>query len=247
MKKLFIVMILLFSSLLLASSGKFVTYNVDGTDYEGYYSSPSKNAPLVFLVHDWDGLNDYEVKRVQMLHDMGYATFAIDMFGKGVKPQTVPEKKALTGALYKDREKMRKLQYGAYDYAKELGANVNNAVIIGYCFGGTTILEFARSGVDLKAFIPFHGGLKTPEGQSVSNIKGEVAVFHGTADKAISMDEFATFAKELEGAKITHEMHTYSGAPHAFTNFNSKTRYHKEADRKSWLRMSQYLGEIFAK
>jgi dienelactone hydrolase len=247
MKKLFVILTLLAGSILFASAGKFVTYSVDGKDYEGYYISPSASAPLVFLVHDWDGLNDYEVKRAQMLYDMGYATFAVDMFGKGVKAETVDERKALTGALYKDREKMRKLQYGALKFAKTLGANVDNAVGIGYCFGGTTLLEFARSGVNFKAFVPFHGGLKTPEGQSVSTIKGEVAVFHGTADKAISMEEFATFANELENAKITHEMHTYSGAPHAFTNFNSQERYHEEADRKSWARFSAYLSEIFAK
>lgn len=246
MKKLLVSFVLFCSSVLLASEGSFVTYEVEGKSYEAYYSSPSKSAPLVFLVHDWDGLNKYEIKRSKMLYDMGYATFAIDMFGKDVKPQTVPEKKALTGALYKNRDLMRKIQYTALNKAKSIGANVNNAVGIGYCFGGTTLLEFARSGANLKAFIPFHGGLKTPEGQDVANIKGEVIVFHGTADIAISMDEFATFAKELESANRTHEMHTYSGAPHAFTNFFSKARYHKVADEKSWKRLSEYLNELFS-
>lgn len=243
MRKLLVLWILSIS-FVFASEGKFITYSVDGKDYEGYFTSPSKNAPLVYLVHDWDGLNDYEMKRAEMLYDLGYSVFAVDMFGKGVKPQSVAENKALTGALYKDRELMRKIQYSALDAIKSLDVKMDNIVGIGYCFGGTTLLEFARSGANLKAFVPFHGGLKTPKGQSVSDIKGEVAVFHGTADASISMDEFAQFAKEMESAKITHEMHTYSGAPHAFTNFNSKSRYHEVADKKSWKVFTQYLADI---
>lgn len=226
------------------ASGSVVEYEVDGKVYEGYFTSPSKDAPLVLMVHDWDGLGEYEKKRAKMLYDLGYATFAVDMYGKGVVADTVEKRRALTGALYGDREKMRALMNAGLDAAKKAGANVQNAVALGYCFGGTVILDFARSGAPLKAFAPFHGGLKTPEKQSVSDIKGEVAVFHGTADKAISMDEFAQFAKELESAGITHEMHTYSGAPHAFSVFGS-SRYHEEADRKSWARFTQYLGEIF--
>lgn len=246
MKKFLFSFVLFIATVLFSQEGKFITYKVDGKSYEAYYTSPFPTAPLVFLVHDWDGLDKYEIQRAKMLYDMGYATFAIDMFGKGVKPKTVPEKKALTGGLYKNRDLMRKIQYSALETAKTVGANVNNAVGIGYCFGGTTLLEFARSGAMLKAFIPFHGGLKTPEGQSVSTIKGEVVVFHGTADKSISMNDFATFAKEMEESKIAHEMHTYSGAPHAFTNFYSK-RYHKVADERSWKRLSEYLNGLFIK
>jgi dienelactone hydrolase len=240
------IIISLISAALFAFAGAPVEYSVDGKVYEGYFSSPSRNAPLVLMVHDWDGLTDYEKKRAQMLFDLGYATFIVDMFGKDVKADTVQKRKELTGALYSDRAKMRKLMYGALEAAKKVGANVENAVGMGYCFGGTVMLDFARSKAPLKAFVTFHGGLKTPPSQSVSDIKGEVVVFHGTADKAISMDEFATFAKELEEADITHEMHTYSGAPHAFSVFGS-SRYHAEADRKSWARFSEYLGEIFNK
>ena len=175
MKKL-VFGIILASSFALAN-GEFVTYNVDGKDYQGYYMSPSKNAPLVYMVHDWDGLTDYEIKRAQMLNDMGYATFAVDLFGKDVKPQTVDEKKKLTGELYKNREKMKELLYAGLDAAKNAGANTSNAIGTGYCFGGAAILELARSGADLKKFIPFHGGLQTPEGEDYSKTKGEINVY----------------------------------------------------------------------
>lgn len=235
------------SSLIVVSSflfaqGNYVTYSVDGKDYEGYFSSPSKNAPLVFMVHDWDGITDYEVKRAEMLNKMGYATFAVDLFGKGVKPKTVEEKKELTGNLYKNRELMRNLLNSGLETAKKEGANTKNAVGIGYCFGGAAILEMARDGADLKKFIPFHGGLKTPEGQNYSKTKGEIVVFHGTADKSVSMQEFANLATQLETAGINHEMLTYSGAPHAFTVIGSK-RYHERADKASWERFSEILDE----
>jgi len=240
MKKL--ILGLMFSSAILLANGKFITYEVDGKKYEGYYSSPSKDAPLVYMVHDWDGLTDYEVKRAEMLNKMGYATFAVDLFGKGVRPKETAQKKKLTGGLYKDRGKMRALLVGGLDTAKKIGANVDNAVGIGYCFGGAAILEMARSGAELKKFIPFHGGLKTPEGEDYSKTKGEIVVFHGSADKSVSMQDFANLTDELEKAGIAHEMHTYSGAPHAFSVFGSK-RYHKRADESSWARFSEVLDE----
>ena len=116
---------------------------------------------------------------------------------------------------------------------------------MGYCFGGAAVLELARSGADLKGFATFHGGLKTPDGQDYSDAKGKVLIMHGTADTAITMDQFAGLAKDLEGADIAHEMITYSGAPHAFTVFGSD-RYREDADRKSWNRFHQFLKEVSA-
>ena len=226
----------------LAFAGGYVTYSVDGKKYEGYYNSPSKNAPLVYLVHDWDGLTDYEVKRVNMLNELGYAAFAVDLFGKGVRPTQLEDKKAITKSLYTDREKMRQLLNAGLEEAKKQGANTANALGTGYCFGGAAILEMARSGAKLKAFVPFHGGLTTPEGQDYTKTKGKVVVFHGSADKAVSLQEFATLAVELENTGLNHEMITYSGAPHAFTVFGSN-RYHKEADEKSWSRFTEVLKE----
>ena len=197
---------------------------------------------LVLLVHDWDGLTDYEVKRANMLADMGYAVFAADLFGAGVRPTEVKDKRQHTGELYKDRDKMRALLQAALKTAKSKGANVHNSVAMGYCFGGAAVLEFARSGADLKGFVTFHGGLKTPAGQDYSKTKGKLLILHGTADKNITMDQFAKLATQLEEKSISHEMITYGGAPHAFTVFGGK-RYKKEADKKSWKRFSAFLTE----
>jgi len=243
MKKLYLVIIILLISTSSFAAGNVVTYTVNGEPYEGYFITPGKSAPLVILIHDWDGLTEYEVKRAAMLADLGYAVFAADLFGKGVRPTEVKDKRQHTGELYKDREKMRRLLNGAVTEAKRLGGNTNNAIAMGYCFGGAAVLEFARSGADLKGFVTFHGGLTTPEGQDYSATKGSVLILHGTADSNITMEHFATLATELEQAGVKHEMTTYSGAPHAFTVFGSN-RYQKAADEKSWLRFKLYLQEV---
>ena len=232
--------LLMFSTPVFGATGASVAYQVNGQPYEGYYISPSKQAPLVLLIHDWDGLTDYEVKRADMLADLGYAVFAADLFGAGVRPTEVKDKRQHTGELYKDREKMKALMNGALDAARAKGADVGNTVAAGYCFGGAAVLELARSGADLKGFATFHGGLKTPEGQNYEKTRGNVLIMHGSADKAITMDQFADLAKELESAGVAHEMITYGGAQHAFTVFDGK-RYHEPADRKSWKRFLEFL------
>lgn len=224
------------------TQGSSVLYKVNGESYEGYYISPSENAPLVLLVHDWDGLTDYEIKRANMLAEKGYTVFAADLFGAGVRPTKVTDMRKYTGELYRDREKMRALMYGALEAAKAKGARVDNAVVAGYCFGGAAVLEFARSGADVRGFATFHGALATPKGQDYSKTRGEILVMHGTADSSVTMDQFAQLANELEAAGVPHEMITYGGAPHAFTVFGSD-RYREDADKKSWRRFLEFLVE----
>jgi dienelactone hydrolase len=166
--------VLIFSSAA-AAAGEFVSYEVNGEPYEGYFVSRYPNAALILLVHDWDGLTDYEVKRANMLADRGYAVFAADLFGAGVRPTEVEDRLQRTGELYKDREKMRTLLKAALGTAKFKGANIHNAVAMGYCFGGTAVLELVRSGADLKGFVTFHGGLISLPGSPICWRK---SVFH---------------------------------------------------------------------
>jgi dienelactone hydrolase len=243
---LYVFLLLFVSTSAFGATGASLTYQVNGQPYEGYYISPSKGAPFVLLIHDWDGLTDYEVKRANMLADLGYAVFALDLFGAGVRPTEVKDKRQHTGELYKDREKMRALMKGALDTAMKKGASIENAVAFGYCFGGAAVLELARSGADLKGFATFHGGLKTPEGQNYSKTSGTILVMHGSADTAITMDQFADLAKELESTGVVHEMITYGGAQHAFTVFGGN-RYQETADKKSWKRFTEFLEDTIRK
>jgi len=224
------------------AAGKTVIYEVNGQTYEGHYQAADANSPLVLLLHDWDGLTDYEVRRAQMLVDLGYTVFAADLFGQGIRPTKVVDKKQHTGELYKDRDKMRALLEGALKAAIAQGGNAENAVAMGYCFGGAAVLEMARSGSNLKGFATFHGGLSTPEGQDYKQLKAPLLVMHGSADSAIPMTQFAALTTELENDGAAHEMITYSGAPHAFTVFGSE-RYRVDADQKSWKRFTAFLAE----
>jgi dienelactone hydrolase len=234
------------SALMVASTanaaGSFVAYEVDGASYEGYYAPAGAGASMVLLIHDWDGLTDYEVKRSEMLAKIGYTVFAADLFGAGVRPTKVEDKRRLTGELYQDRAKMRALIGGALNKAKSLGANTGNAVVMGYCFGGAAALEYARSGAAMKGFVTFHGGLSTPAGQSYAKTRGKLLILHGSADTVSTIDDFAQLAKELEQAGVDHEMILYGEAPHAFTVFGSD-RYRKDADRKSWRRFTEFLAD----
>lgn len=230
-------------SMMINANGKFQDYVLNGQSYEGYFVSAKADAPLVLLVHDWDGLTEYEVKRANMLAELGFSVFAADLFGKGIRPTAVTDKKQHTGELYKDRTKMRNLLNAALEKAKELGGNTTNAVAMGYCFGGAAVLEMARSGANMKGFATFHGGLTTPEGQDYSQVKGKLLVMHGTADTSVTMAHFADLAKQLETEKIDHEMVTYGGAPHAFTVFGSE-RYHEKADQQSWATFLSYTNDL---
>lgn len=236
---------ILFSLILLTSicaNAKNIDYIVDGKTFEGFLLKKSAAAPVVFIIHDWDGIGEYEKKRANMLYNLGYSVFAIDMYGKGNRPQAVKKKMAMTKSLYADRSKMRALMNAALEEAKNNGLNVKNSVAIGYCFGGTSILEWAKSGARLKGFVSFHGNLGIKEKETYRDVKSNIIIFHGTADKIVPMKDFADLAVHLEGLNIKHEMITYSGAPHAFSVIGSD-RYRKDADQKSWVRLKEYLRE----
>ncbi|MDN5565604.1 MAG: dienelactone hydrolase family protein [Psychrobacter sp.] len=228
-----------------AITSKNITYTVDNQAYEGYYAKADvPNAPFILLIHDWDGVTDYERTRADMLAKEGYNVLAADMFGTGVRPTAMEDKKRLTGALYDDRAKMRRLLEAALNVGQAQGNNVQEGVTMGYCFGGTVALELARAGFPQKAFVPFHGAFDIPKGQNYDNTKGEILVFHGTADEAVSMESFMTLGKTLEAAKVPHEMVTYSGARHAYTVFGSD-RYDARADGRSWKRYMDFLSDEY--
>jgi len=169
--------------------------------------------------------------------------FVADLFGVGVRPTKVEDKRQHTGELYKDRQKMRDLLQGAMTMAGSLGANTDQAVAMGYCFGGAAVLEMARSGAEMKGFVTFHGGLKTPQGQDYSKTKASLLIMHGAADRAIPMADFVALSQELEQSALDNEMIVYSGAPHAFTVYGSDN-YREVADYKSWQRFLAYLKSV---
>ncbi|WP_447893460.1 dienelactone hydrolase family protein [Vreelandella sp. GE22] len=225
--------------------GEDISYQVNDERFEGYYvEAQGESKGSVLIVHDWDGVDDYERERADMLSEQGFDAFAVDLFGEGNRPQQTEAKQAATNALYEDRERMRELTLAGLTQAREHGA-ASTTVIMGYCFGGTVALEMARAGEadDIAAYTSFHGGLETPEGQSYQAETPPIYIAHGGADEMVSLEDVATLAGELEEAGITYEVGIYSGAPHAFSVFGSE-RYDERADERSWSTFMTWLDEM---
>ena len=124
---------------LAAQAGEVVSYTVNGEAFEGYRAEAAgMSKGLVIVIHDWDGLTEYEVKRADMLAEMGYDAFAVDLYGKGNRPVETGAKKAETGKLYKNRERMRSLILGGLGEARK--SNPGEAVVMGYCFRWCSVI-----------------------------------------------------------------------------------------------------------
>lgn len=224
-----------------AFAGETVEYTVNGEAFTGYKATATgESKGLVLIIHDWDGLTTYEEKRAEMLAELGYDAFAVDLYGKGNRPVETGAKKAETGKLYQDRERMRSLILGGLAEARK--DRDGKTVVMGYCFGGAAVLELARSGqaANVVGYTSFHGGLSTPDGQSYPADTSPLLIAHGGADTAVPMSQVTALSEELEKAGVLYEIQVYSGAPHAFTVFDSD-RYRELADTQSWDAFKDFL------
>jgi dienelactone hydrolase len=226
------------------NTGDYVTYEVGGMAFEGYVAVPEgESRGTVLIVHDWDGMTDYEESRADMLAEAGYTAFAIDVYGADTDPQGFEEYRALSGALYGDRETFRARLLGSIAAAADIPGATDSIVMMGYCFGGAAVLEAARAGADLDGFVSFHGGLPTPEGQDWSMAVGAPKMFfHGSADPVSGIGDLAQVMSELDAAGIPHGAKIYGGARHTFTVPGSND-YLAEADADSWAGLMEFLDE----
>ena len=227
-----------------------VRYNHDGEAFEGYAAYNDElgsEQPTVIIIHDWDGLGDYEKSRAQMLARSGYAAFALDLYGAGVRPERIERRRELTSELYANRERMRALMEAGLQVANAHEAmNLDDTAAIGYCFGGAAVLELARSGAALDGFVSFHGGLGTPEGQTYERVNAPLLILHGSNDQIAPMSEVADLTSRLDEDKATYTMQIYGGARHAFTDWSASDRYDASADLQSWAAMERFLGQALS-
>lgn len=234
---------------------EIIEYNDGGTKLEGVAAYPdglTGEAPLIIVVHDWMGVGEYTQMRIKQLAELGYIAFAADIYGKGVRPGNPGEASTQAGIYKKDIKLMRSRVNAALDRAKKLpNVDLSKVAAIGYCFGGTAVLELARSGAELNGVVSFHGGLSTPDPSDARNIRVKVLVLHGADDPFVKDTEVASFEKEMRDAGVDWQLVKYSGAVHSFTNpfsgndASKGAAYNEKADKRSWQAMLQFFKEIF--
>ena len=233
--------------------GKPVQYSHEGTVLEGYLAyddSVDKKRHGILVVHEWWGLNDYVRSRVDKLAQLGYVAFALDMYGKGIWTTKPSEAKELSGHLRGTPLLRQRAQAGLDILRNNNQVDPERIAAIGYCFGGTTVLELAYSGADIAGVVTFHGGLTAAKTEDLGRIKAKFLINHGADDGFIPAAAIQACPEGLNKAGADWQMIFFSGAVHSFTNPDADKvgikgiAYNKQADERSWMYMQQFLKEI---
>lgn len=222
---------------------QWIAYKSGDKEFNAYaMSAQSVPKGTVYIIHDWNGLDSYEQKRVSMLAELGYNAVALDLFGVDAKLEGFEDFRRETGALYKDRQEFRSRINAGINASETFFKSSDKTVLMGYCFGGAAVLEAARSGLDLDGFVSFHGGLTTPESQDYTQTTGKVLLLHGSADPVSGMEDLASLLNQLQTAQVAHNAEVYGGARHSFTIKNSRD-FDAAAELKSWNALLRFLNE----
>lgn len=231
---------------------KYKHGNADLIGFLAYDDAVTTKRPGILVVHEWYGLNDYAKKRAEQLAGLGFVAFAVDIYGNGRVAKDTKEAGELAGLYKSDRNLLRgRVNAGLKVFQKNPMVDSKKIAAIGYCFGGTTVLELARSGADVAGVVSFHGGLNTPTPNDAKNIKTKVLALHGADDPYVPASEVAAFEDEMRNGKVDWQLTKYSNAVHAFTNpaagsDNAKgAAYNENADMRSWEAMKTFFVEIF--
>jgi len=254
------ILALLVAAIPAAAHAKVVTetveYKQDGTVLEGvlaYDDAVKGKRPGILVVHEWMGINEHTLQKTKDLAAMGYVAFAADIYGKGVRPKD-PKAAAAESSKYRDGDR-KLLRARAMAGLDQLKANprvdASKLGAIGFCFGGTTVIELARAGAPVAAVVSFHGGLDSPNPADGKNIKGKVLALHGGDDPFVPAKNVEAFEKEMRDAGVDWQLVKYGGAVHSFTNpaagnDNSKgAAYNERAARRAWAEMKGFFAETF--
>lgn len=220
--------------------------------YDDAIATPIQKRPGVLIVHEWTGLGSYVQGRAKQLAELGYVAFAVDMYGKGIRPNNPQDAAKQAGIYRQNRQLMRdRVTAGLKVLQDNPRTDRNRIAAIGYCFGGGTVLELARSGAAIAGVVSFHGNLDTPNPADAQNIRARVLVLHGAADPYVPPEQVAAFEKEMTNAKVDWQLVSYGGVVHSFTNPEAGTdptkgaAYDARADQRSFAAMQQFFAELF--
>ncbi len=238
--------------------GEPVTYTDGATTMKGYLAFddglPGKR-PGILVVHEWWGQNEYVRKRARMLAELGYVALAVDMYGEGKVADHPDDAGKFSGEIRKNMDLgRRRFLAGRKLLAEHRLVDPARIGAIGYCFGGSVVLQMARDGVDLAGVASFHGGLATDSPAKKGAVKAKVLVATGADDKFVPPAQVEAFRKEMSDAGADFRVISYPGAVHSFTNpdadangkkFNLPLAYNADADRKSWEEMKTFFAKLF--
>lgn len=252
MRYIILAMMVFIMTTVQAMAGQAVEYKDGDTLLEGYMArAKTVGAPVVLIIHQWRGLTAYEKRRADMLADLGYNAFAIDMYGKGIRPQTDAEAGKLAGQYKADPKTSVRRIKAALDLVRSMSSIGPRIAVIGYCFGGTMALELARSGADVAGILSFHGGLATPDPVTRAGvIKAPLLVQTGADDPFVKPEEVKTFTEEMNRAGADWILVTHSHAVHSFTQKEAGgdaakgAAYNEKADRRSWEYAQDFLKDV---
>ncbi len=233
-----------------------VTYSVGSKTYNGvivYDENQIGKRPAVLVVHEWWGLTDYPVMRARKLAQLGYIALAVDMYGNGKTAANPTEAKELATPFYKDPQSAKSILDAALEKLKEYQQTDSHKVFaIGYCFGGSQVLNTAKLGGDFIGVVSFHGGLAgVPADKSL--LKAAILVCHGGSDKFIPESDIAGFKHQLDSIGAPYKFIVYPNSTHAFTNpsstatgkkFNMPIEYNQKADEDSWNDMKMFFSQL---
>ncbi len=236
-----------------------ITHSIDYKDgaveLEGYFAfddAVSQPLPTVLIAHAWGGRDEFVCEKARNLAGLGYAAFAMDMYGKGILGGGTEENAALMQPFIEDRAMLQHRMMVGLQAARGLNeVNAKKIAAIGYCFGGLCVLDLARTGADIEGVVSFHGLLGSPGNRLGTAIQARVMVLHGNDDPMVPVSDIAALQQELTAAGCDWQFHTYGNTMHAFTNPNANdpdfgTVFDLVADRRSWLTMKNFLQETFA-
>jgi len=256
MKKLLAVLSLLFLAVqpvLAELKTQTVEYKDGDAVLEGYLAYDDSFAgkrPGVLVVHEWTGLGKYVKSRCEQLAKLGYVAFAADIYGKADMPADMKACMAVSTKYKTDRPLMQeRVNAGLAQLQNNPMVDAAKIAAIGYCFGGTAVLELGRSGANVAGIVSFHGGLDNPTPADDKNIKAKVLICQG-GDDQFTLKALPDLKKSLSDAKVDYKVIVYPGAVHGFTNPDNKgdmqgVKYNADADKKSWKDMMSFFKKIF--
>ena len=251
-----IVGMLLFASAAIAGvQTKEVEYKQGETILQGFLAwddAIEGKRPGVLVVHEWWGHNEHARDQAKRLAEAGYVGFALDMFGKGKVTTHPKDAQAFMSEVKKDPAVIPARFHAARDLLKrDPHVDGHRIAAIGYCFGGSVVLDEARSGADLDAVVSIHGALATRHPAEKGKVRARILVLTGAADPFVPGEQVAAFTQEMKAADATFQVVSYPGVKHGFTNPNAgkagldALEYNAEADKKSWAAILEFFREVF--